>query len=124
MLGPAEPRTGLVPPEVGVVVSVLARTQELATAICAFVRGPLHFGDYPGRTSTAGNVATLFSPDEIEMGAAYVWSIWHALGLDDPVESFPIKVMQFPNPEWEAAGKRLGDAHRGPHRPDIRHPRR
>lgn len=94
--------TGLALPvhEIGLVISVVAPTQAQATTICAFIRGQFHFGDFPGRTSTAGNIATLFSPAEIEMGAAYVWGIWHTLELDDPCEPFPMQIMQFPNPEW------------------------
>lgn len=86
--------------EIGLVLSVVAPTQAQATMICAFLRGQLHFGDFPGRTSTAGNIATLFSPAEIEMGPAFIWSVWHTLELDDPCAPFPIQMMQFPNPEW------------------------
>jgi hypothetical protein len=86
--------------ELGLVVSVIAKSQEAATAICAYVRGQLHFGQFPGRTSSAGNIATLFSPAEIEMGKAHEWSIWHALELDDYCEPFKMKTMKFPNPEW------------------------
>lgn len=100
VLGPSEPISEFTGPEIGMVVSVVARSQEMATAICAYVRGQLHFGDFPGRTSTAGNIATLFSPSEIEMGEVYVWNVWHALELDDPCGPFPYRVMEFPNPEW------------------------
>lgn len=87
--------------ELGIVVEVVAESQELATAICAFVRGQLHFGHYPGRTSTAGNIATLFSPAEIETGEVYVWNVWHALELDDPCEPFRTEVVEFPNARWQ-----------------------
>ncbi len=100
VLGESEPLREFAAPEVGLVVSVVARTQDLATAICAYVRGQLHFGDFPGRTSTAGNIATPFSPAEIPMGEVFVWNVWNALELDDPVRPFPYRIMEFPNPDW------------------------
>ncbi|MEO8006413.1 MAG: acyclic terpene utilization AtuA family protein [Betaproteobacteria bacterium] len=100
VLGKVDPLQHVVGHEIGLVIAVVAPTQEQATSICAFVRGQLHFGDFPGRTSTAGNIATLFSPAEIPMGEAFIWNVWHALELDDPCEPFPARIMEFPNPEW------------------------
>lgn len=100
VLGAFDTEQGWSVHEIGLVISVVAPTQEQATAICAYVRGQFHFGDFPGRTSTAGNIATLFSPAEIEMGEAYIWSVWHKLELSNPCEPFPMRIMQFPNPEW------------------------
>ena len=65
--------------------------------MCAYARGQVHFGEYPGRTSTAGNIATLFSPADVEMGPVYVWSVRHALPLDDPLEPFHRRIIEFPN---------------------------
>ncbi|MFX0196665.1 MAG: acyclic terpene utilization AtuA family protein [Candidatus Hodarchaeota archaeon] len=109
VLGPSEPNSRITGHECCVLASVVAETQELATAICAFLRGSLFFLDYPGRTSTAGNVAIPFSPGDIEMGKAYVWKIWHAIELDDPVEPFKGKIIGFPcDPSyfsWLTGGK-------------------
>lgn len=97
VLGNAEPNRGITSYELCIIPDIVARTQEIATTICSYVRGRLFFSDYPGRTSTAGNVAIPFSPSEIEMGEVYVWNIWHALQLDDPCEPFRMRVLEFPN---------------------------
>lgn len=96
VLGPSEPNRGITGHEACILVAVVAPTQAVATAVTAYLRGQLLFADYPGRTSTAGNVAVPFSPADIEMGRAYVWRIWHALELDDPTEPFQMRVIEFP----------------------------
>jgi hypothetical protein len=96
VLGPSEPNTRITGHEACVVASALAPSQELATAVMAYLRGQLLFADYPGRTSTAGNVAIPFSPGDIPLGPTYVWRIWHALELQDPLEPFHMRVMEFP----------------------------
>lgn len=111
VLGPSEPNDRITGHEACILASVVAPTQELANAITAYLRGQLLFADYPGRTSTAGNVAVPFSPGDIPMGEAYVWRIWHALELEDPLEPFRMKVIEFPcDPMefgWLTGGRRV-----------------
>jgi len=65
--------------EVGLVIDVVAPTQEQANTICSFCRSTLlHFG-YPGRISTAGNLALPYSPSDIKAGAVYEFCIHHLL---------------------------------------------
>ncbi|AZB44522.1 acyclic terpene utilization AtuA family protein [Bacillus sp. FJAT-42376] len=65
--------------EIGVMFEVLAKTQELASSICATVRSTfLHFG-YENRKSTAGNLAFPFAPSDIEFGPVYEFSIYHLM---------------------------------------------
>jgi len=96
VLGPSEFIINPVSHELGVVIDVIAETQTLAHTICAFVRGRVFFNDYPGKISTAGNVAVLFSPGDIDLGPMYTWKIWHTLELDDPCEPFQVKIIDFP----------------------------
>lgn len=96
VLGPSEPNSCITGHEACILASVVAPTQELATGVAAYLRGQLLFAEYPGRTSTAGNVAIPFSPGDIEMGRAYVWRIWHALELDNPTEPFRSRIIDFP----------------------------
>lgn len=96
VLGPSEPEGRITGHEAAILAQVVAPTQELATAITAFLRGQLLFADYPGRTSTAGNVAIPFSPGDIPMGPAYRWRIWHALELENPAEPFRRRIIDFP----------------------------
>jgi len=111
VLGPSEPYSRVTGHEACVLASVVADTQEVATAVTAYLRGQLLFADYPGRTSTAGNVAVPFSPGDIPTGPAYVWRIWHALPLDDPLEPFRMQVVDFPcDPSelaWLTGGRRV-----------------
>jgi hypothetical protein len=51
----------------------------------------LHFG-YPGRLSTAGNVAFPFTPPEVSLGPAYRFSVYHLLHVDDATALFPVTV--------------------------------
>lgn len=104
VLGISEPKDLMTSDELCIVVDVIAPDPEISNAICAYVRGRMFFNDYPGRTSTAGNIATLFSPADIQMGESYVWNIWHSLPLEDPCEPFKIKILNFPNSkisQWE-----------------------
>lgn len=49
----------------------------------------LHFG-FPGRLSTAGNLAFPFTPPEIATGPAYQFSMYHLMETDDIAGLFPI----------------------------------
>jgi Acyclic terpene utilisation family protein AtuA len=51
----------------------------------------LHFG-YPGRLSTAGNVAFPFTPPEVSLGPAYRFSVYHLLHVEDAASLFPVEV--------------------------------
>ena len=78
--------------EVGVLFEVVAKTQELASSICATVRSTfLHYG-YEGRKSTAGNLAFPFAPSDIVFGPVYEFSIYHL--MECPADSFPIEYRQ------------------------------
>jgi hypothetical protein len=68
--------------EVGLVLEVLAETQEAADAGCGMLRSTLlHFG-YPGRIATAGNLALPFSPSDISCGPCYTFSLYHLLDME------------------------------------------
>ncbi len=92
VMGPSEPERDLIATEVGLVVDVVADSQELAHDIAEHVALKIAFTRYPGRTTTAGNVAYLFSPNVVDAGEAYTTGIYHQLPLDDPLELFPITV--------------------------------
>ncbi|MFF2886169.1 acyclic terpene utilization AtuA family protein [Paenibacillus sp. NPDC057967] len=75
--------------EVGVMFEVVAKTQELASSLCATVRSTfLHYG-YEGRKSTAGNLAFPFAPSDIEFGPVYEFSVYHLMEMTK--ESFRIE---------------------------------
>lgn len=72
--------------ELGLVLEVVAKTQELANTICAAARSTLLHFPYKGRKSTAGNLAFLYSPSDIEFGPVYKFTVYHLVEVDDPCE--------------------------------------
>ena len=74
--------------EIGIVIDVVADTQEHASAVCAVARSTmLHYG-YPGRIATAGNLAFPFSPSDAKVGPIYVFSVYALLRTEDPTKLF------------------------------------
>lgn len=96
VMGDAEPRrAGARPHEVGLVLEVVAPTQEQADAICAFARATLmHYG-FPGRKATAGNLALPFAPSDVRLGPVYRFNVYHLLRVDDPCALFPLEVVDY-----------------------------
>lgn len=78
--------------ELGVLIDVVASTQEQASAICQQVSGKLLHLDFPNQYNSSGNLAFPFSPSEIEAGVVYTFSIYHLAEVDNPCENFPVKV--------------------------------
>lgn len=96
VMGVHEPIRNPRPHEVGIIIDVVARTQEVANSVCALVRSTLLHHGFEGRKTTAGNIAFPFSPSDLQVGPVYEFNIWHALELDDPVEPFRVEVIEFP----------------------------
>ena len=84
VMGALEPRPDAGVHELGIVIEAVAPTQQLADTICGFARSTmLHYG-YPGRVSTAGNLAFPYSPSDLKAGEVYRFSVYHLLPVDDP----------------------------------------
>ncbi len=92
VMGTLEPEQEHVPLEVGLLLEVIADTQELANAVCMYVRGTAQHAYYPGILATAGNLAYPFSPFMLPAGPMYQFHIDHLLPVADPCECFPIEV--------------------------------
>ena len=94
VMGALEPEKTRASHELGLVMEVIARDQEEANTVCSFFRSTLlHYG-YPGRISTAGNLALLYSPSDISCGQVYEFNIYHLMEVDDPKSLFPINVYE------------------------------
>ena len=88
VMGQLEPLDQINSHEIGIVIDVVADTQEHSAAACSVARSTLlHYG-YPGRIATAGNLAFPFSPSDIKVGPIYVFSVYALLRSDDPVSLF------------------------------------
>jgi hypothetical protein len=94
VMGKMEPQRDRLSHEIGLVIEVIAPDQEQANTVCAYVRSTLlHYG-YPGRISTAGNLALLYSPSDIACGDVFEFSLYHLMEIDDPEALFPIEVCE------------------------------
>lgn len=99
VMGELEPREGELHHEIGLLIEVIADSQELADAVCMYVRGTIQHASYPGILATAGNLAYPMSPFTVQCGPVYVFHMDHLLLADDPCECFEIEV--------EEVGKRV-----------------
>ncbi|MEA2725667.1 MAG: hypothetical protein QOF70_142 [Acetobacteraceae bacterium] len=80
------------PGEVFIMGECIAPTQQRASEVVRTCKQfLLHFG-YPGRLSTAGNVAFPFTPPEVSLGPAYRFNVYHLLHVDDADALFPVEV--------------------------------
>jgi len=78
----------------GIIVDVVAKTQDIANTICALARSRLLHTDYEGRKSTAGNLAFPYSPSDIVCGPVYTFGIYHLVEVDDLCETSSIKYIK------------------------------
>lgn len=88
VMGDLEPQRTITSHEICLVIEAVGETQGLADTICGFARATmLHFG-YPGRISTAGNLAFPYSPSDFKVGQIYEFSLYHLMEMDDPLSLF------------------------------------
>ena len=82
VMGDLEPLKNAIPHEIGLVIEVVADTQDEANTVCSLTRSTLlHYG-YPGRVATAGNLAFPFSPSDIQAGTVYEFALYHLMPID------------------------------------------
>jgi len=91
VMGPLEPESSSAH-EVGLVIEVIASTQEQANSICLFSHAYILHHGFPGRRSTAGNLAFPFSPQDIPMGPVHRFNLYHLMEIEDPLAPFPIEI--------------------------------
>lgn len=77
--------------ELGILVEVIGKTQEIANAVLSIARVNTLHVDFPGRLCKEGNMAFPFSPSDIEAGPAYRFSVFHIVKDVDPLSMFPIE---------------------------------
>jgi hypothetical protein len=93
VMGPTEPVRETRSHELGILIEAVSPTQEEADSLVSLTRSTLlHYG-YPGRISTAGNLAFPFSPSDIAAGEVYEFSIYHLMEIDDPAD-FPMEMVR------------------------------
>lgn len=94
-----EPLLGVVLSEepqnnLGIIIDVVANTQDNANTICALARARMLHTDYPGRKSTAGNLAFPYSPSDIRCGPVYTFGIYHLVKVENLWETSSISYIK------------------------------
>ena len=79
--------------EIGILMDVVAQSQELSSTILGVARSLLLHTDFPGRKCNAGNIAFPFSPTDIEVGEVFRFNMNHVIWLEDPLEPFSIEIV-------------------------------
>ncbi len=75
----------------GVILDVVASTQQIADTVLALARARMLHFDYDGRKCTAGNLAFPYSPSDLHMGDVYTFCIYHLVHADDLSETSRIE---------------------------------
>jgi hypothetical protein len=91
VLGDLEPVTTL-PHEIGVVLEVVALSQETARNIAYYGKNFITWVNFPGRITTAGNVAYAHSPSIIDVGEVYRLRVHHLLPFENMDVFVPYEV--------------------------------
>ena len=68
-------------------LDAVGKTQAIADEIMALARARMLHFDYPGRKSTAGNLAFPYSPSDIHMGPVYTFCIYHIAQVNSLTET-------------------------------------
>jgi hypothetical protein len=94
VLGDIEPAVDHVPNEIGLVVDVVARTQEIAGAIVGRAAPTGSRLDVVGGVGSGGNFAYPFSPSSMHLGPVHEWSVWHVMDVRDESEPFSVELVE------------------------------
>jgi hypothetical protein len=80
------------PNEIFVLGECIAPTRARAAEVVRTMKQYLLHHGYPGRQSTAGNLAFPFTPPEVSIGPAYRFNIYHLMRAHDLDALFPLEV--------------------------------
>jgi len=82
------------PHEVGLLIEAIAPTQQQADMLLGLARSTCLHQHFPGRKTTAGNLAFPFSPSDMQAGQVWEFSVYHLMETDDQTDLFPITVRE------------------------------
>ena len=80
------------PREIFILGECVAPSAERAGAVARTTKQYLLHHGFPGRLSTAGNVAFPFTPPELSAGTAYRFSIYHLMLVAALAPLFPVEL--------------------------------
>jgi hypothetical protein len=96
VMGDLVPERTTTPHDVGLVVEVLAPTQQLATAVAEISRQPLLHHPVPGWSGGVTTFAFLHNPAHLERGAVYEFNLHHVVAPSTPQEMFRTRLLELP----------------------------
>lgn len=70
------------PREIGLLMEAVAPTQRDADLIISLARSTALHQGFPGRKTTAGNLAFPFSPSDLRAGPVYEFSVYHLMSVE------------------------------------------
>jgi hypothetical protein len=82
------------PYEIGILADVVADSQDLAHDVAYDLLTRLGFWRYPGRYTTAGNIAVTLSPGVVDVGEVFEFSIYHSMKVADYRKIFRTELSQ------------------------------
>ena len=94
VMGELETKEPQSPHELGVIMEIIGKTQELAHEISYFGKYGMVWCNYPGRTTVSGNVGYTFSPSILDAGEAYQLNVHHLLPIDKDQSLFDVKIVE------------------------------
>jgi len=90
VLGPREPLRQQIGHEIGLMMTVLAKTQEMASAITNYAGHRALHHAVPEWSGLVSNLAFPLSPHVVALGPAYRFTLNHVAELSDPMELFDL----------------------------------
>lgn len=91
VLGDLEPQ-GARPAEVGLLIEAVAATQDVADTVLSLARSTALHCPFPGRKTTAGNLAFPFSPSDLSAGPVYEFAAYHLMEPTGEEGLFPVQL--------------------------------
>lgn len=79
-----EPLPHELPHEVGILLEVTSKDENVASLIARLFRKTLMVAEYPGQKATTGKAAIL-ADEELRGMNAYQWTMFHTIKVDDPM---------------------------------------
>ncbi len=80
------------PREIFFMCECIADTTEEARAVATVTKQYLLHHGFPGRLSTAGNLAFPFTPPEVAASTAYRFNVYHVMDVDSLEPFFPVRI--------------------------------
>ena len=88
VMGPNEPLKNEVGHEIGILITITAKSQDLASGIAKYVAWMAAHVPIPEWQGIISSIAYPFSPPQIDKGPTYRFNINHVVEPDDPLEMF------------------------------------